>query len=121
MWEAERKASGGKKKVLIPVPVLTYNASMDGVDLADQYHSYYPVGRPSVRWWHYLGWWLLQTAMVNSFVLFKNSNLPAQTTKGTVTSTFALKSWHHCARVALFVNDINTSLSPRLESLQLHL
>ena len=41
--------------------------------------------------------------------------------RGTVTSTFALKSWHHCARVALFVIDINTSLSPRLESLQLHL
>ena len=41
--------------------------------------------------------------------------------RGTVTSTFTLKSWHHCARVTLWVNDINISLSPRLESLQLHL
>ena len=59
MGEAERKAPGGMKKVAIPKPVLRYNESMGGVDLADQLHSYYPVGRPSVRWWRYICWWLL--------------------------------------------------------------
>lgn len=82
MGEAERKAPGGKKKVAVPKPVLAYNTSMGGVDLADQHHSYYPVGRPSVRWWRYICWWLLQTAMVNSFIIWSQSHQPAPTRKG---------------------------------------
>lgn len=82
MGEAERKAPGGMKKVAIPKPVLRYNESMGGVDLADQLHSYYPVGRPSVRWWRYICWWLLQTAMINSFLIWKHSHdLPAAAMK----------------------------------------
>ena len=82
MGEAERKAPGGMKKVSIPKPVLRYNESMGGVDLADQLHSYYPVGRPSVRWWRYICWWLLQTAMINSFLIWKHSHdLPAAAMK----------------------------------------
>ena len=72
MVKVERKAPGGKKEVTLPHPVDIYTKNMGGVDLADQHHSYYPVGRPSVRWWRYICWWLLQTAMVNSFILWKN-------------------------------------------------
>lgn len=82
MGTAERKAPGGRKTVAVPDPVLTYNTSMGGVDLADQLGSYYPVGRPSVRWWRYLCWWLLQTAMVNAFIIWKNSTMPAPTRRG---------------------------------------
>ena len=49
--EAERKAPGGKKQVAVSKPVLADNTSMGGGDPADQHHSYYPVGRPSVRSW----------------------------------------------------------------------
>ena len=35
MGETERQVPGGKKKVAAPRPVLTYNTSMGGVDLAD--------------------------------------------------------------------------------------
>ena len=62
----------------MPAPVAKYNAHMGGVDLADQHGAYYPVGRPSVRWWRYLCWWLLQVAMVNAFILWKLTNRPAQ-------------------------------------------
>ena len=73
MGKQERKAPGGKREVPVPEPVLVYNSSMGGVDLADQYAAYYSVGRPSIRWWRYLCWWLLQTAMANAFILWRDS------------------------------------------------
>ena len=82
MGSVGRRAPGGETTAAVPRPILTYNNRMGGVDLADQLHSYYPVGRPSIKWWRYLCWWLLQSAMVNSFLIFKGSNLPAPTRKG---------------------------------------
>ena len=73
MGETERRAPGGKKKMAVPVPILAYNRSMGGVDLFDQFASYYPVGRPALKWWRYLCWWLFQVAMVNAFLLWKQS------------------------------------------------
>ena len=80
MGETKRKTPGGK--VVVPVPVLAYNSSMGGVDLFDQYATYYPVGWPSVKWWQYLCWWLFQVAMVNAFVLWKESQLTSFLKKG---------------------------------------
>lgn len=82
MGTVDRRAPGGKKEVAVPEPVLSYNANMGGVDLADQHHSYYPVCRPSVRWWRYVCWWLMQTAMVNAFIIWKMTNMPASSKKG---------------------------------------
>ena len=39
----------------------------------DQHHAYYPVGRPSVKWWRYLCWWLFQSAMINAYIVFKET------------------------------------------------
>ena len=94
MGTAERKAPGGKKLVTIPKPILTYNSSMGGVDLADQMHAYYPVGQPSVKWWQYICWWLFQTVVVNAFLLFKFSNLPPPTKAGNRHIKFHLNVLH---------------------------
>ncbi|KAK7105748.1 piggyBac transposable element-derived protein 4-like [Littorina saxatilis] len=91
MGKHERRAPGGRKEVSVPEPVLVYNGSMGGVDLADQYHSYYPVGRPSVRWWRYICWWLMQTAMVNAFVIWKETHRPARSKKGLRHLDFRLQ------------------------------
>ena len=68
-----RKSPGGTKDVTIPQPIIAYNAHMGGVDLMDQHHAYYPVGRPSVKWWRYLCWWLFQSAMINAYIVFKET------------------------------------------------
>ena len=73
MTKKERRAPGGKRDVLVPTPVANYNEGMGGVDLADQLSSYYTVGRPSIRWWRYLCWWLFQVSMVNSYLLYRAS------------------------------------------------
>ncbi|KAK7106183.1 piggyBac transposable element-derived protein 4-like [Littorina saxatilis] len=92
MVKEQRKAPGGKKEIKIPAPVGNYNGNMGGVDLGDQLSSYYPVGRPSVRWWRYLCWWLLQTAMINAFLIWKATNKPVQRSrKGTRHIDFRLE------------------------------
>ena len=56
-----------------PVVVDSYNHHMNGVDIADQYAVYYSFARKTVKWWRKVAFWLLETAMVNSYVLYKES------------------------------------------------
>ena len=77
MKAKERRSVGGKKVVMIPDSVNTYNGGMGGVDLADQHASYYKVGRPGYKWWRYICWWIFNTAMINAFILYKETNQPA--------------------------------------------
>jgi len=39
----------------------------------DQHHSYYPMGQPSVKCWRYICWWLFQSAMINAYIVFKET------------------------------------------------
>ncbi|GBN07980.1 hypothetical protein AVEN_110779-1 [Araneus ventricosus] len=47
-----------------------YNKSMGGVDLADQKRQYYDVARKSRKWWIYLFWFLLNSALDNAHILY---------------------------------------------------
>ncbi|XP_055864252.1 uncharacterized protein LOC129922380 [Biomphalaria glabrata] len=49
---------------------------MGGVDRFDQLSSYYPVGRKSVKWWRYIFRFLLQTAVINSWIIYATSHRP---------------------------------------------
>lgn len=45
-----------------------------------------------MRWWRYLCWWLLQTAMINAFLIWKATNKPVQRSrKGTRHIDFRLE------------------------------
>ncbi|CAB4007566.1 Hypothetical predicted protein, partial [Paramuricea clavata] len=52
----------GKRKVVPeevrekPAVISLYNKYMNGVDVNDQYRSYYPVRAQSKKWWKYLAW-----------------------------------------------------------------
>ena len=54
-----------------PDVVVVYNSGMNGVDVNDQYRSYYPPGTTSQKWWKYLFWFFLNLSMVNGFILEK--------------------------------------------------
>ena len=56
-----------------PVVVDSYNHHMNGVDIADQYAVYYSFVRKTVKWWRKLVFWLFETAMVNSYLLYTES------------------------------------------------
>ena len=71
-----RRASAEAK--VKPVVVHTYNQHMNGVDIADQHSTYYSFLRKTVKWWRKLFFWLLETAVVNSYILHNNITMPRQ-------------------------------------------
>ena len=54
-----------------PVSVDRYNNCMNGVDRADQYTVYYSFVRRSVKWWRKVFFWMMEVAVVNSYILYK--------------------------------------------------
>nr|XP_042912958.1 piggyBac transposable element-derived protein 4-like [Parasteatoda tepidariorum] len=70
----KRRIGGDRQEVKCPITFLKYNSNMGGVDLADQNRKYYNTSRKSRKWWQYLFWFLLDTAVNNSFILYSLSN-----------------------------------------------
>ena len=56
-----------------PVVVDNYNHHMNGVDLADQHAVYYSFIRKTVKWWRKVVFWLVETAVLNSYILYKEN------------------------------------------------
>ena len=54
-----------------PEVVSIYNASMNGVDVSDQYRNYYQSGTVSIKWWKYLMWFFFDLSIVNGYILEK--------------------------------------------------
>ena len=66
------------KEVEIPGPVHHYNRNMGGVDLNDQYRSYYPSGRSGKKWWRFVFWFLVDVVVCNAYVVEGlSSHLPS--------------------------------------------
>lgn len=63
--------SGLRQSVPCPVAIADYNRFMGGVDLFDQYHSAYSVSWKSRRWWMKIFFYLLDAAIINSYLLYK--------------------------------------------------
>ena len=64
---------------------------MNGVDIADQY-AVYSFVRKTVKWWRKVVFWLFETAIVNSYLLYTEST-------ATPISHIAFRLWHqHTSR-----------------------
>lgn len=67
-----RRLQNGKRvDVHCPIVVSDYNKFMGGVDRFDQYRERYETGRKSIKWWFRILYFLLDLAIVNSFILWK--------------------------------------------------
>lgn len=64
----------GQHRVALRQPdsVHQYNKFMGGVDQHDQLRMAYDVGRNSKKWWRYLFWFFVNSAMVNAFILYRD-------------------------------------------------
>ena len=56
-----------------PVVVDLYNNEMNGVDVADQLTVFYSFICKTRKWWRKTFFWLLEVAMMNSYLLYKQS------------------------------------------------
>ena len=97
--QVNRKGSrrpGDQEQNIIHVPcpqsVISYNKYMGGVDLADQNRAYYSVGRESVKFWRSLLWYMINTAIINALVLYRESFRPHTRDRSRMTNIkFRLK------------------------------
>lgn len=76
-----RKKDGTATEVEAPEVVEIYGKYMSGVDHADQLRSEYSVSRKSTKWWKYIFWYLVDTSIVNAFLLQKESPCHKMATK----------------------------------------
>jgi hypothetical protein len=68
----KRKNQGGRStEIFCPKVVAEYNKIMGGVHRFDQLRERYVLGRRSVKWRHRIFYFLVDVAIVNSFVLWK--------------------------------------------------
>ena len=66
-----RKTNSTIKK---PATILDYNKYMKGVDRADQFLSYYPIYRKTIKWSKKVALYLFNCALYNAFVLQQHYN-----------------------------------------------
>src|SRR5205807_9273822 len=62
-----------QKELAVPVAINDYNFHMGGVDIADQYRSYYDTQLTTFRTWFPIFFWALDTALINSYLAFPDS------------------------------------------------
>ncbi|CAG8542032.1 16551_t:CDS:2, partial [Cetraspora pellucida] len=68
---------GNASKKILPISTIidNYNYHMGGVDVADQLKGYYGTQVPVCRTWMPLFFWLLDTSIINTFLISKALNL----------------------------------------------
>lgn len=68
---SRKKKDGTKVSVSCPEAISAYNNYMGAVDRFDQFKERYGVGRRSKKWWHRIFYFLIDLAIVNSYLLCK--------------------------------------------------
>lgn len=66
-----RNKDGSRVPIPCPHVVAAYNEIMGGVDRFDQLRERYAIGRRSIKWWHRILYYLVDLAIVNSFIMWK--------------------------------------------------
>jgi len=71
----KRKNRNGTSSIIpCPPAVAEYYAIMGGVDRFDQRRERFAIGRLLLKWWHRLFYFLIDLAIVNSFIIWKCNN-----------------------------------------------
>lgn len=77
-----RNKVGERENIECPNSISEYNKHMGGVDQFDQMMSSYSISWKSRRWWLKIFYYLIDSAVVNSYVLYKTTlNLSQNKTK----------------------------------------
>ena len=101
--------------LLIPKVVDHYNFFMGGVlDIADQRRSYYHTQLCTCHNWYPLFFWLLDTAIINSFILYRLISLNSKPKESnSANRTKPKKTLNHREfRELLYRELVNDSLKP---------
>ena len=70
--EVETVPSSSGDEVHVPLTLQNYRRYMGGVDRSNQKRKYYHTGRKNNRWWIYMACYLIDVALVNAYICFKD-------------------------------------------------
>jgi hypothetical protein len=93
---------------------------MGGVDLFDQYRAYYKLELRSVKYWHPMFWFIIESALVNAWILYcqtakaqnKEVNITQRVFRALVAKGLA-EDWE--ARGCVGTSEANMSPSKRMK------
>ena len=69
----QQRTRSGVQEIVKPTVIVNYTRRMGAVDRADHYCASYGFMRKSLKWWRKVFFWLLEVAVVNSYILFKHN------------------------------------------------
>ena len=77
--KVERKTTNSdgkyeKKEFACPQAIVEFNKYMGGVDRHDHLRSNYTLQRSSTRWWTYFAWFAFDMALINAYLVYKESH-----------------------------------------------
>ncbi|XP_018013422.1 piggyBac transposable element-derived protein 4-like isoform X2 [Hyalella azteca] len=116
--------NGQKIIVKCPLAIKDYNEHMGGVERHDQLRQLYGIKRKNIKWWHCIFFGLLDMAIVNSFILYRDAGHPTidlldyRRELGTGLLTFSTKPKTSCKRRRK--SDFSTPASVRLSNVGVH-
>ena len=67
-----QQTDGSRIEVACPSSVVLYNRYMGGVDRNDQLRQYYHIRNRGRKYYRYILWFLFETCVANSFILYRN-------------------------------------------------
>ena len=73
-WNKRTEMTHHRLFLAPPAAVAEYNSIMGGVDRFDQRQERYAIGRHSLKWWQHLLYFLIDLAIVNSFIMWNCNN-----------------------------------------------
>lgn len=62
------------KEFSCPPCIVDFNKFMGGVDRHDHLRSSYTLQRASSKWWHYFMWFATDVALINAYILYRESH-----------------------------------------------
>ena len=77
LTSVRRRHEGETSQTCCPNIISSYNSSMGGVDLTDQYMSYYSVGRKTT-WWSRVFWHMHDHAAIDGLVVHRSNCRPSE-------------------------------------------
>ena len=90
-----KNKDGTRCQVPCPQSVKAYNKFMGGVDLADARRKSYSCSHRSKKWWHRIFYYVVDTAVVNSYILLSESDHCEKRTQKEFTLKLAAQLMGH--------------------------
>ena len=76
--ERNTEGSWTRSEFTCPKPIAEFNKYMGGVDRHDHLRSNFSLQRSSTRWWTYFAWFAIDLAVINAFLLHKETHPKAK-------------------------------------------